>query len=162
MAAYGAPGSLTLKSVFPMEYSRTVLTNKWHIKREGEPKDNELWSGDKPSLHRSTYKILAKQLPHEEFEKKSETHRAQEQMFEDMHVYEYKEASKKMVDFKNYGRMLGQLDRDTHDLIPTMGTLPKHTPGHNTHYLETTYGSDYMHPNPDIKTTVSLIKTHLK
>ena len=58
-------GSITLKSSFPMEYSRSVLSNKWHLKRESEPRDRELWSGDRPNLQQSTYKILSKTLPDE-------------------------------------------------------------------------------------------------
>ena len=60
---YNLPGSLTLKSGMPMDYSRGVLSNKWQIKREGEPKSNELWSGDKPSLHQASYNILSQQVP---------------------------------------------------------------------------------------------------
>ena len=60
---FNVPGSLTIKSDIPMDYSRGVLSNKWQIKREGEPKTNELWSGDKPTLHQGSYKILSQQTP---------------------------------------------------------------------------------------------------
>ena len=60
---YHTPGSLSLKSNMPMDYSRGVMSNKWQIKREGEPKTNELWSGDKPSLHQATYSIVSQQVP---------------------------------------------------------------------------------------------------
>lgn len=58
-------GTLSIKSSMPMDYSRGVLSNKWHLKREAEPRDFELWSGDKPNLHQSTYKILGKNIPSE-------------------------------------------------------------------------------------------------
>jgi hypothetical protein len=59
---YNAPGSLTLKSDIKMEYSQPTMTNKWHIKTESYPHDYLLWSGDKPNLHQSTYKIVGQQL----------------------------------------------------------------------------------------------------
>ncbi len=34
-----------------------------HLKREAEPRDHELWSGNKPSLHQSTYDNLQKDIP---------------------------------------------------------------------------------------------------
>ena len=39
------------------------LALKRHQKRESEPVDFPLWSGDKPNLQRSTYKLLAKNIP---------------------------------------------------------------------------------------------------
>jgi hypothetical protein len=57
------PGTLTLRTKFPMEYSRAVMSNKWYLKREAEPKDNELWTGDKPNLHQGTYKQISKDIP---------------------------------------------------------------------------------------------------
>lgn len=38
------------------------LCKNRYLKREAEPKDNELWSGNKPNLQQSTYKILGKNL----------------------------------------------------------------------------------------------------
>ena len=69
------PGSVTLKSSFPMEYSRAVLTNIWfvrrstrsssfdvssrHQKREAEPKENDLNKLPVRNMHISTYKHVA-------------------------------------------------------------------------------------------------------
>lgn len=33
-----------------------------YLKRESEPKDRELWSGDKPNLHQATYKMIGKNI----------------------------------------------------------------------------------------------------
>ena len=60
---YEKPGSITLQTNLPMDYSRDVLSNKWHQKREAEPRDYELWSGNKPNLHQSTYVQLQKNIP---------------------------------------------------------------------------------------------------
>ena len=57
------PGTLTLRTTLPMEYSRAVMSNKWYLKREAEPKDNELWTGNKPNLHQATYKMIGKNIP---------------------------------------------------------------------------------------------------
>lgn len=72
------PGSVTLKSSIPMEYSRPVLTNIWfvfdtdqifreeniflffrHQKREAEPKDNDINHLPVRNMHVSTYEKLA-------------------------------------------------------------------------------------------------------
>lgn len=70
------PGSVSLQSTIPMEYSRAVLTNIWcvgtarwqtgvhsrssrHQKREAEPKDNDINTLPVRNMHISTYKKLA-------------------------------------------------------------------------------------------------------
>ena len=59
---YEKPGSISLQTNLPMDYSRGVLSNKWHQKREAEPRDHELWSGNRPNLHQSTYIQLQKNV----------------------------------------------------------------------------------------------------
>jgi hypothetical protein len=39
-----------------------LILKKRYLKRESEPKDAPLWSGTRPSLQQSTYKILGKSL----------------------------------------------------------------------------------------------------
>jgi hypothetical protein len=70
------PGSVTLKTSIPMEYSRATLTNIWsveiiivviktcvlffrHQKREAEPKDNDLNKLPVRNMHISTYKHIS-------------------------------------------------------------------------------------------------------
>jgi hypothetical protein len=41
---------------------KLYIKKKRYLKRESEPKDAPLWSGKRPSLQQSTYKILGKSL----------------------------------------------------------------------------------------------------
>lgn len=142
-------GSLTLKSTMPMEYGRTVLTNKWYLKRESEPRDYDLWSGNKPNLQQSTYKILGKQLDNDIAATSAET----ETKFKHQEALRLKQLEdeadrldtvKEMVDEKNKTRLNQNLD--------TYGNLEnsinQHKKDHDQQHLETTYNKDFAHPDP--------------
>jgi hypothetical protein len=102
---YNVRGTLTLKADVPMDYSRGVMSNKWQVKREGEPKTNELWSGKKPSLHQSTYKVVSQQIDNTDFIGLPETFVSQQNMFESKKEFVIKEDKNPMVDNDNAGRV---------------------------------------------------------
>lgn len=145
-------GSLTLKSSLPMEYSRTVLSNKWYLKRENEPRDNELWSGPKPNLHQSTYKILGKQLENDERTRNSletETRFKHEEALRlkaEEDVANELDTVKEMVDMQNKAR----LDINLNNYDNLKDSVLMHQEGYNKHHLETTYNKDFEHPNPEM------------
>lgn len=123
-----------------------------YLKRESEPRDNNLWSGNKPNLQQSTYKILAKQLDNENLAKSTETetkfkHEEALRLKEELIEAERLDTVNKMVDMENKGRLDTNLD--------TYGNLKDsaltHKKGYNQHHLETTYNTDYEHPMPEIK-----------
>ena len=101
-----------------------------HLKREGEPVDNPVWSGDKPSLHQASYKYLAQKVDTEvmkikwyfgliklnnflikEYNKISETHEAQKNVFIHKPDHVVKEHKDSMVDYKNAQSVLNNLLR---------------------------------------------------
>jgi len=144
-------GSLTLKSALPMEYSRSVLSNKWYLKRESEPRDFNLWSGNKPNLQQSTYKILAKQLDNESYATSNDTetkfkHQEALELKEEMAEADKIDTVNEMVDMENKGRLDANLD--------IYGNLKDsaliHKKGFNQHHLETTYKTDYEHSMPEL------------
>lgn len=144
-------GSLTLKSALPMEYSRTVLSNKWYLKRENEPRDFDLWSGPKPNLHQSTYKILAKQLDNERAADSHDTetkykHEEALRLKADEDFADKHDTVKEMVDMHNKGRLDAQLNN--YDNLKDAVLM--HKEDHNQHHTETTYNKDFAHPNPEL------------
>ncbi|CAF4443480.1 unnamed protein product [Adineta steineri] len=82
-----------------MEYSRPVLTNIWHQKREAEPKDNDINKLPVRNMHISTYKQLATDgetsLPN------TTTKDQQEQPFRERPWYTEQEYPRKMIDQYN-------------------------------------------------------------
>lgn len=144
-------GSLTLKSSLPMEYSRTVLSNKWYLKRENEPKDYDLWSGTKPNLHQSTYKILGKQLDGDTATATSLETETRSQYEETLRLKKAQELAgeqdtvKEMVDATNKSR----LDRNMDGYGNLAESCLMHKKGHDQHHVETTYTNDFAHPAPE-------------
>ncbi|RNA15264.1 hypothetical protein BpHYR1_012983 [Brachionus plicatilis] len=141
---YDRAGSLSLKSSLPMDYGRAVLSNKWHLKREAEPVDFELWSGNKPNLHQSTYKMLSKNIPSEKISDVTETRYKHEEALRLLEEMRNIDPKRDMVDMNNKDRLLENFD-------PNSSALPKHQPGHNKHHLETTYKKDFLNPNPELE-----------
>jgi len=142
-------GSLTLKSAIPMEYSRSVLSNKWYLKRESEPRDFDLWSGPKPNLQQSTYKILGKSLATDEILTDTETRVAHE---EALALKQEEDSTKELVATKLMIDKTNQASIDA--ALNCYGNLKAathmHKPGHRQHHLETTYNKDFVHPRPEM------------
>ncbi|CAF1134053.1 unnamed protein product [Adineta ricciae] len=150
------PGSITLQSTVPMEYSRAVLTNIWHQKREAEPKDNDINALPIRNMHISTYKQLATdgetKLPN------PTTKDQQEQPFLERPWYVEQEYPRKMIDQANVNfanaTLSGLLQRSdsqvTGKVLP-----PRNPPMHGSGSLESTYHADYCPPYPYEMKTVA-------
>lgn len=123
-----------------------------YLKRENEPRDNELWSGPKPNLHQSTYKILGKQLENDERTRNSletETrfkHEEALRLKSEEDVANQLDTVKEMIDMQNKGR----LDTYLNNYDNLKDSILMHQEGHNKHHLETTYNKDFEHPNPEM------------
>jgi len=121
------------------------------LKRENEPRDYELWSGNKPNLHQSTYKILAKQLDDDKAAGSADTetrfmHEEALRLKKEQDLADAKDSIKEMVDENNKSRI--------NINISNYGNLTDsclmHKKGHDQHHLETTYNTDFEHPNPEM------------
>lgn len=149
---YDRMGSLTLKSQFPMDYGRGVLTKQWHQSREAEPMDHPLWSGDskKPNLHQSTYKQLSKDIKSDVVSSETETRCRHE---ETLRLKEFglanQDPHRQMVDESNQHRLNKALSAyaPSH---PKNDVTPTHAKGHDKHHFETTYNKDYELHHPEL------------
>lgn len=146
---YDRAGSLSLKASFPMEYSRGILSNKWHQKREAEPRDHELWStkGSKPTLHQSTYNHLQQNIPSTACSNETETRFKLEETLRIMaQEAKSRDMPKKMIDEQNKERLEANLEAYANLNQAT----PAHKSGHDKFHSETTYHKDYVHPYPEL------------
>ncbi|CAF3564983.1 unnamed protein product [Rotaria socialis] len=133
------PGSVTLKSRIPMEYSRAVLTNIWHQKREAEPKDNDL-------------NTLPTTIPN------STAKDQQEQPFLERPWYLEHEYPRKMIDRSNINVANAALDGLLNRVDPQLkrNVLPsRNSAEHEQAKLETTYHADFPPPFPYEMKTVA-------
>ncbi|CAF1203875.1 unnamed protein product [Rotaria sp. Silwood1] len=150
------PGSVTLKSNVPMEYSRAVLTNIWHQKREAEPKDNDLNTLPVRNMHISTYKHIASDeqatLPN------STAKDQQEQPFRERPWYVEQEYPRKMIDRSNIDVANAALDGLLNRADPQSkhNVLPSRNPAeHEQANLASTYQADFPPPFPYEMKTVA-------
>ncbi|CAF1322747.1 unnamed protein product [Adineta steineri] len=150
------PGSVTLQSTRTMEYSRPVLTNIWHQKREAEPKDNDINKLPVRNMHISTYKQLATDgetsLPN------TTTKDQQEQPFRERPWYTEQEYPRKMIDQYNINVANASLNGLLLKADPQLSgkVLPTRTSSmHESATLETTYHADYLPPYPYEMKTVT-------
>ncbi len=129
-----------------------VLTNlRRYLKRENEPRDYELWSGDKPNLHQSTYKILGKQLDDETAATSADTetrfkHEEALRLKKEQDLADERDTVKEMVDESNKAR----LNMNINNYGNLADSCLMHQKGHDQHHLETTYNTDFEHPNPEM------------
>ncbi|CAF3137159.1 unnamed protein product [Rotaria socialis] len=150
------PGSVTLKSRIPMEYSRAVLTNIWHQKREAEPKDNDLNTLPVRNMHIATYNHIAADV--QTTIPNSTAKDQQEQPFLERPWYLEHEYPRKMIDRSNINVANAALDGLLNRVDPQLkrNVLPsRNSAEHEQAKLETTYHADFPPPFPYEMKTVA-------
>ncbi|CAF0733396.1 unnamed protein product [Didymodactylos carnosus] len=144
-----SPGSLTLKTKIPMEYSRAVLTNIWHEKRQAEPKDCDLNTLPRRNMQIATYKRLQNTTSNETGLPKSTTQDQQEEPYIKRPWYMEEQHPRPMIDHANMNvanAALDSLTNRTHSKYQKL--LPRHPSDFGKPSFDTTYGSDFIPPYP--------------